>query len=275
VTQRWSTDSGSGVSKGGGMSQDELGGWARDLLADLDALRPGRSLAPQGLTTPRAYALQRAVVRLREDRGERVIGYKIGCTSRVIQAQLGIHEPILGRVFDSGCFPAGSRLSHARFANLAVEGELAIRLARDLPGRLLEDDEYIRAIESIFPVIELHHYVLRGTGPAELIVTNGMHAGLVLPERETPCHGTVPPVQELNVTINEIGVGSTTDPWTMGGPAATLRWLSARLEEWGEPLAQGQVILTGSALPLYPVGPGSRVVAEARPLGTSFAAIDP
>src|SRR2546423_11515936 len=94
------------------MYEDELGRWAHDLLADLDARRPGRCFVPpEGLTTPRAYALQHEVVRLREARGERVIGYKIGCTSRVIQAQLGTREPIFGRVFDTGCFPSGSRLS--------------------------------------------------------------------------------------------------------------------------------------------------------------------
>ena len=49
---------------------------------------------------------------------------------------------------------------------------------------------------------------------------------------------------------------------------------SARLAEWGLQLLRGQVILTGSALPLFPVKPGSRVVAEARPLGTSSVEID-
>jgi 2-keto-4-pentenoate hydratase len=260
------------------MSQDELDGWARDLLADLDARRPGGSFAPpEGLTTTRAYALQRAVVRLREGRGERVIGYKVGCTSRVIQEQLGIREPIFGRIFDTGCFPAGARLSWSRFANLAVEGELAIRLSRDLPARPLAEDEYLEAIGSVFPVIELHHYVLPGDRPSAsaLIVANGMHAGLVLPEREAPCPGTVPAVRELDVHVDDARVGSTADPWTMGGPAATLRWLSIRLDEWGERLAGGQVILTGSPLPLYAVRPVSRVAVEARPLGRTYAEIDP
>ena len=60
----------------------------------------------------------------------------------------------------------------------------------------------------------------------------------------------------------------------MGGPAATLRWLSGRLGEWGERLARGQIILTGSALPLFPVEPDSQVVVETRPLGRSYAQID-
>ena len=90
------------------MSQDEQGDRVRCLLDDLDDRQPGRSFAPpEGLTTTQAYALQREVGRLREERGENVIGYKIGCTSRAIQAQLGINEPIFGRLFDTGGFERG------------------------------------------------------------------------------------------------------------------------------------------------------------------------
>ena len=219
-------------------------GSARQMLADYDARTPGHWTGD--LTTAQAYALQAEIARLRERRGERVIGYKVGCTSRAIQEQLGIREPIFGRIFDTGCFPAGSRLSHARFANLAIEGELAIRLSRDLPGRSLSDEEYTGAIGSVFPVIELHHYVLPANGPplAALIASGGMHAGLVLRVRETTCSGRVPVVPELEVTINDRVVGMTREPWTMGGPAATLRWLTARLAEWGLQLRRGQVILT-------------------------------
>jgi 2-keto-4-pentenoate hydratase len=76
-------------------------------------------------------------------------------------------------------------------------------------------------------------------------------------------------VAGLDVTIDDRLVGSTSEPWTMGGPVATLRWLAARLAGSGLTLRRGQVILTGSPLPLFPAGPGSRVVADAGPLGTS------
>jgi 2-keto-4-pentenoate hydratase len=250
---------------------------ARRMLADYDARTPGRSPGePLDFETAQAYALQAEIARLRERRGERVIGYKIGCTSRTIRAQLGVEEPILGRLFDTGCHPSGVLLHSARFANLAIEGELAIRLSRDLPPGPLTDGEYAAAIGSVFPVIELHHYVLPqiGTPLAALIASGGMHAGLVLAMQETTCSGGFPAVEGLEVTINGRPVGTTREPWTMGGPAATLRWLSDRLAGWGLPLRRGQVILTGSPLPLSPVAPGSRIVAEARPLGMSCVEID-
>ncbi len=252
----------------------ELDELARRMLADYDDRLPGeRSRNPTGLSTVDAYALQAEITRLRERRGEKVVGYKVGCTSRHIQKQLGVEEPIFGRLFDTGCHPCGMRLPSAGYANPAIEGELAIRLSRDLPRDPLSDEEYTAAIESVFPVIELHHFVLPRDAPplAALIASGGMHAGLVFAKRETTCSGRVPPLKELDVTIDDRLVGAMSEPWTMGGPASTLRWLTARLAESDLQLRRGQVILTGSPLPLFPVGPGSRIVAEARPLGRSSA----
>ena len=82
-----------------------------------------------------------------------------------MQVQLAVTEPIFGRIFDTECHPTGVRLASTRYANLAIEGELAIRLSRDLPGDPLPDQEYHGAIDSVFPVIELHHYVLPVNGP--------------------------------------------------------------------------------------------------------------
>jgi 2-keto-4-pentenoate hydratase len=259
------------------MAWDELETLARSMLADLDSRQPGRRAGTiRDLTIAQAYELQQIVSTLREQRGESVIGYKIGCTSRVIQEQLGIGQPIFARLFDSGCFPTGSRIAHSRFANLAIEGELAVRLTRDLPRVPLSDDDCRDAIASIFPVIELHHYVVpeRGHTIATLIASGGMHAGLVLPDRESVCFGRVPLVGEIDVVINDHVAGRTGEPWTMGSPATTLRWLSVQLAETGLSLRRGQVILAGSALPLFPVERGSRVSVLTRNLGLSSVEIE-
>src|ERR1700730_15575259 len=168
----------------------DLQALARRLLADYDAKTPGPHFGePLDLTTVQAYALQVEIARLREQRGEKVIGYKVGCTSRPIQVQLGVKEPIFGRLFDTECQRSGVRLSSARYANLAVEGEIAVRLSKDLPSEPLSAEVCREAIAEVFPVIELHHYVLPGAWPPGqwLIASNGMHGGLVLAEAETHC----------------------------------------------------------------------------------------
>ncbi|MDG3002402.1 2-keto-4-pentenoate hydratase [Paludisphaera mucosa] len=250
-------------------------GLARRMLADFDARTPGRLFAePIDLTSGQAYALQAEVARLREARGERVVGYKLGCTSPAVQKQLGIDEPIFARLFDTDRHDSETRLSHASYANLAVEGELAVRLAADLPPTIPAGEGCLDAIESTFPVIELHHYVLRSPKPCvhELIATNGMHAGFVLAEGSSG--GPRARVRNLTVALNDEIFGRSDSPWTMADPIASLRWLAARLGEHGLGLSRGQVILTGSPLPLYPVGPGDRVVVEAPPLARCRVSVD-
>jgi len=84
---------------------------AQRMLADYDDRTPGRLFGgPLDLTTAQAYALQAEIARLREERGERVIGYKVGCTSKVIQEQLGVNEPVFGRLFDTECHSSRLRL---------------------------------------------------------------------------------------------------------------------------------------------------------------------
>ncbi len=248
---------------------------AQRMLADYDATTPGQLAdEPLELTTAQAYALQARIARLREERGEQIIGYKVGCTSRAIQAQLGVSEPIFGRLFSSQCHPSGVRLSAVRFANLAVEGELAVRLSEDLCGSFASDDACRAAIAEVFPVIELHHYVLPAAWPrgAWLVASGGLHAGFVLPHADTRTAGGA---RRLVVRINDSVVGDTEDAAAHTCPVQSLRWLAGRLADVGLRLHRGEVILTGSPLPLFPVGPGSRVVVDAPPLGSSCVEFDP
>ena len=260
------------------MAKDELRRMALCMLADHDARTAGELLSrPVDLTIPQSYELQGEIARLRERRGEKVIGYKIGCVSRVVQEQLGIDQPIFGRIFDTGCFRSGVHLSYSQYANLAVEGELAIRLAEDVPISPAPGRDHGRVIESIFPVIELHHYVLGDAHPScpALVACNGMHAGLVLADEETPCSDPTHGVQYLSIRIDDEVVGTVAEPWTLGGPSAALCWLAGRLDPFGLRLVRGQVILTGSPMRLFPVGPNCRIAVEARPRGTSRAEVGP
>ena len=259
------------------MTKDELRRMALRMLADYDARTPGELFSrPVDLTIPQSYKLQSASARLREERGEKIIGYKVGCTSKPIREQLGVREPIFGRIFDTGCFRSGARLSYARYANLAVEGELALRLSKDLAGPSPTEEECLGAIAAVFPVIELHHYVLheaRSPGP-ELIASNGMHAGFVLAE-EPPRSGPSDLVHSLCIRINGVRVGAVEGSETVASARESLRWLAGRLAGIGLGLGQGQIILTGSPLPLFPVKLGDKIVVEATSLGKSCADIGP
>jgi 2-keto-4-pentenoate hydratase len=258
------------------VSADELESVASCVLADYDAKTPGRVLGPpSALTIAQAYAIQAEVGRLREERGERIIGYKVGCTSKPIQRQLGVEEPIFGRIFDTGTFRSGARLSHGCFANLAVEGELAVRLGDDLSGPDAAEQACRDAIEAVFPVIELHNYVIPGAWPALqwLIASSGMHAGFVFEEPSPDRSDLAIVADSLRVQINDVTVGAVVDSESLIRPIESLQWLVRRLSHFGLQLQKDQVILTGSPLPLYPVAAPSRIIVEAPPLGASWVEV--
>ncbi len=260
------------------MSPDELKRMAMHQLADYDSRTPGKlACQPVALTIAQAYAVQAEVARLREERGERIIGYKVGCTSKPIQEQLGVPEPIFGRIFDTGCFCSGASLSHACFANLAVEGELAVRLGTVLSGPAVSEQAAREAIEAVFPVIELHHYVIPEAWPPAqwLIASSGMHAGFVFEEEGQDRSGLAKFARSLSIRINEVVVGAVSDSASLSFPIESLRRLAGQLAQFGLQLWKGQVILTGSPMKLFPVAPGSRIVVEAPPLGASCVEIAP
>ncbi len=251
------------------MTAEELTGRSRRQLADYDARSPGSLFAEASLelAVDEAYALQLETSRLRVERGEAVAGYKIGCVSPVVQEQLGVDGPVFGHLFQSEIHTDGAVLAAADFAGLAIEGELAVELGREV-GRLEEvRGEPARFIAKMFPVIELHHYSFRGARPsaAELIANNALHAGFVLAADAVPAAARG---VEIEVWINGELRGST-----LYDPLESLPTLVAMLAARGIRPQPGQWLLTGSPLPLYRVGPGNGIEVRCPPASVVRAVV--
>jgi 2-keto-4-pentenoate hydratase len=120
---------------------------------------------------------------LREERGERWVGYKIGCIHPGLQAQLGLSEPVHANLWESERRLSGCTLARNQFLNLAIEAEFAATLGKSLSLEDPSTAEILAALDRVFPVIELHHYFFaRGKpGRQELIASNALHAGVVAP----------------------------------------------------------------------------------------------
>jgi len=235
---------------------------ARRQLADYDGACPGLLFAdPEfDLTVPEAYELQFKVASLRQLRGESVAGYKVGCVSPVVQRQLGLNQPLFGHIFDTEVYRSDVSLDHNRFHQLAIEGEFAFRMAADVPDAMWLTANAKRAFEAAFAVIELHNFCCRapvGKRAQELIANNGMHAGVVLPGEEGRLHSTEELLDEkISVLRDGVVVGVATGRALPAGPLASLIFLVERLSRIGKTLCRGQIVLTGSPLPLYRVEPG-------------------
>ena len=140
---------------------------------DYRARQPGMCFADPGfvLSLAEAYEVQDTIAKLRIAAGDRLIGYKVGCTGPGTVQQFGMQGPIRGCLFESEIRRHGDTLNFDDFAGLAIEGEMAVRIASD------------GTIAAAFPVIELHHFVFRGPTKTlpELVANNGLNGGIVLP----------------------------------------------------------------------------------------------
>lgn len=218
---------------------------------DYQARTPGTWFAeghgPMSLAD--AYALQHAVAALRIEAGDAVAGYKVGCTGPGVVQQFGMKGPIRGFLWRSELRSSGDAVPHAEFANLAIEGEIAIRIGAG--GEAV----------SAFPVIELHHFVFREPTKSlgELVANNGLQGGVVLPASEVLPGLLHRSDGRLGVEINGVEVESGAFWPLEGGAAASLSFLLGNLRDHGLVLDPGALILGGTPLGLFPVRPGDHV----------------
>lgn len=222
---------------------------------DYRARTPGTCFANAGLSLDlhQAYAVQDAVTRLRLAEGDRVIGYKVGCNGPGTTAQFGMAGPIRGTVFANEVRRSGDVLDAIDFADPAVEAEMAVIVGPD------------GAAEAAFPAIELHNFVFRRPCRTleELVANNGLHAGVVLPSDDwlrSSEYLSRDGVLSVSLDRRRLGAGGL---WPLpGGAEESLTWLRSHLAEYGRALAPGDIVLTGTALGLYPVEPGGHVVGS-------------
>jgi 2-keto-4-pentenoate hydratase len=205
------------------------------------------------LTLSEAYDVQAEVARLRCQDGDAVAGHKIGCIGPGVVEQFGMAGPIYARLFESECRRSGAVIRHENHTNLAIEGEMAVRIGAG------------GAIVAAFPVIELHNFVFRAprTTLAELVANNGINAGVVVPNHltETTVERWLG-AENLSVEINGRTVASG-PLWAFpGGPEEAVAWLRSNLGLCGRSPASDDLVLTGTALGLYPVKPDDRVVVK-------------
>lgn len=251
------------------ISDSQLNDWATRQLTDYDARTPGSIFAEGAeLSVAQGYALQAAVVRLRRERGERAIGYKIGCTSPTIRGQLGIDHCVAGRLFASERHSTNSELSRQAFANLAIEGELAVELACEPRADDFDDPDRAPAcIARVFPVIELHHHVLRGERPSagELIAHNAINGGFVegAGVRADDFAGN----PSLAIFADDQLLERCEGPALLRTIHSSVKWLAGIVQERGHQLGAGQIILTGSIPSLIPISNNCRIRIEAPPFG--------
>lgn len=248
----------------------DLSELASTFLELFDARRlVGQPVSLTALTIEQAYAVQQLVIDARTERGERVVGYKVGCTSPAIRSQFGLDEPICGRVLQPHVYRHNASVNWDRLFQPAVEPEFVIRMGQDLDRELADDEPIEQAIESVAPGIEIHNYRFWFGQPTlqELIASNGIHASLVVGEPRVVSRGFDWNREQVSLFKNNALAASGTGDRIMGGPLISLRWLSNHLLRRGQKLRAGDMVIPGSPVELISVLAGDTVTAQFTQLG--------
>ncbi|MCF6755804.1 2-oxopent-4-enoate hydratase [Pseudomonas stutzeri] len=228
------------------------------------ALRERKVVAPlterePSLTLEEAYQVSLRMLELRQADGERVIGKKIGVTSKAVQNMLGVHQPDFGYLTDAMVFNSGEALPISqRLIQPKAEGEIAFILKKDLMGPGVTNADVLAATECVMPCFEIVDSRIRDWQiRIQDTVADNASCGLfvlgdtaVSPRRVDLV--TCGMVVEKNGHVISTGAGAA----ALGSPVNCVAWLANTLGRFGIALKAGEVILSGSLVPLEPVVAG-------------------
>ena len=229
------------------LSQKEIDTFSKKILEDYDAKNPGTIFKDKiKISNSDALILQLTVSKLRENRGEEVIGYKIGCVLKETQKKMGFNQPAWGTLWKSELHKSGVTLNRKDYSNPAMEAEFGIILNRDLQTENISFEYILDSIDSIYPLIEIHNLVFHGDAPygAELLANNAIHAGVVLgPETKLP-------IEKIETDLKLIYDNNIMDTWVnKKWPVDMLSevdWLIKEQVKNNNYLKKGDLILTGA-----------------------------
>ncbi len=202
--------------------------------------------------------------------GRRLVGRKIGLTSKAMQQATGITEPDYGVMFDDTVWQSGAVIPHDAFSNVRIEVELAFVLNAPLEGPDCSLFDVLRATEYVTPALEVlnSHIELEGRTIVDTISDNAAYGGMVLggiPMRPDQIDlRWVSALLYRNETIEETGVAAG----VLNHPATGVAWLANKVHQHGDRLEAGEIILAGSFTRPMWVSPGDSVLCDYGPMGT-------
>jgi 2-keto-4-pentenoate hydratase len=238
------------------------------MVAEFQAARARGEYFPSAwfdrLSLDDAYRLQLALI---DRRGDKRIGWKVGLTSRAIQQQFQVHEPVFGCLLADGLRRSGHQFGKTELIDPGFEVELCMRLRAPLYGAV--DLPAVReAVEVCHPALEIIETRgdFRGQMPLAL-ADNAQQKAFVIGDPVSLAAALDLAAVEARVWINGAEVASGRGDGVLGNPLNSIAWLARTLPTYGRALAAGDYIMTGSFTRQFPLTPGDQVRAEFSGIG--------
>ncbi len=259
------------------MTPDEHNRAATDLLA---AERKREQIGLLSLRHPDigmddAYEVQNAIYHQKLAQGRKVIGWKIGLTSKAMQYALNIDIPDSGILFDDMVFGHGATVPVGRFIQPRIEAEIAFVMKSAVAGTDISRNDIIAATDFVGPSIEILDTRIQRVDPEtgkartvfDTISDNAANAGVVLGQARHPVDAFdlrwVGAMAFRNGEIEETGLGAG----VLNDPVESVVWLARRMAQYGQSIEPGQIILSGSFIRPIECPPGTEIHADFGPFG--------
>ena len=246
-----------------------------ELAADLaQAERSREPIAPLTSAHPDidvvdAYEIQLINIRQRVAEGARVVGHKVGLSSKAMQQMMGVDEPDYGHLLDEMQVFEDTPVKAATYLYPRVEVEVGFILAADLPGADCTEDDVLAATEALVPSIELIDTRITDWKIAlcDTIADNASSAGFVLGSaRVSPSDVDVKAIDAMLTRNGEVVAEGRSDA-VLGNPVTAVAWLARKVESFGVRLKKGDIVLPGSCTRAIDVHAGDKFVADFAGLG--------
>ena len=237
-------------------------------------IKPGTSYIPE-MTIEDAYKIQDAWVNIKWERGQKVVGHKVGLTSRVMQEAMNIGEPDFGILLDDMVFEDGAEIHVEQFTDPRIEVEIAFVLKEDIEPDGISIGRVLECTENIVGALELIAARSFRKDPesgyvrtvVDTISDNAANAGIVLGRTQIPMDADLKWIGAIirrNGIIEESGVSAA----VLDHPVNGVIWLAKKYASIGRKLKAGQVILSGSFTRPIQVSAGDEIQADFNDYGT-------
>ncbi|MCG7932716.1 MAG: 2-oxopent-4-enoate hydratase [Candidatus Thiodiazotropha lotti] len=250
---------------------NELGDELYQALSQRQMIDPLTEREPE-ITIEDAYHVSLRMVNRRVENGESIIGKKIGVTSKAVQNMLNVHQPDFGYLTDRMVYGNGDEMPISeQLIQPRAEGEIAFMLKRDLIGPGVSNADVLRATEAVIPCFEIVDSRIRDwkIKIQDTVADNASCGLFVLGDKAVDPRkvdlATAGMVVEKNGELLSTGAGAA----ALGSPVNCVAWLANTLGSFGIPLKAGEVILSGSLVPLEPVVAGDFMRVEIGGIGSA------
>lgn len=221
-----------------------------------------------GITIEDSYAISTEVADRKIKAGAKLIGHKVGLTSKAMQRSSMIDEPDFGFILDDQMIADGAKVKHADYCKPRVEVELAFVMGKRLIGPGVGLAEVLRATEYVIPAIEIVDARIQDQRKIfDTVADNGAAAGIALGGRPVGPMDVdlrwVGGIMYRNSEIEETGLAAG----VLGHPALGVAWLANKLGSVGTALEPGHIVLAGSFTRVVFAQKGDTLHADFGPLG--------